>query len=236
MISFLFLRINFIQPLFNSITEKYVIGFSLIICFAITYRVLNHLPILDFRAYKIGDNLMENMTIPDDAPKDLYEYNWEFIDGDEKKTIVTNGEYPNVSWEFVKVETELLEKGYEPSIYDFTIEVNNEDLTDEILNEEKLVIYISYNLDKFSISSIQDMIDSAEKAKELGYKIIGLTASSIEQRDLFLKANNIFFNFYTCDETALKTIVRSNPGAIVLNKGTVVDKKHHKDFSDLNFR
>ena len=236
MISFLFLRINFIQPLFNSITEKYVIGFSLIICFAITYRVLNHLPILDFRAYKIGDNLMENMTIPDDAPKDFYEYNWEFIDGDEKKTIVTNGEYPNVSWEFVKVDTELLEKGYEPSIYDFTIEVNNEDLTDEILNEEKLVIYISYNLDKFSISSIQDMIDSAEKAKELGYKIIGLTASSIEQRDLFLKANNIFFNFYTCDETALKTIVRSNPGAIVLNKGTVVDKKHHKDFSDLNFR
>ena len=47
--------------------------------------------------------------------------------------------------------------------------------------------------------------------------------------------NNLSFEFYTCDETALKTVVRSNPGAIVLKAGNVIDKKHYKDFSYLNF-
>ena len=53
--------------------------------------------------------------------------------------------------------------------------------------------------------------------------------------NIFNKLNNLPFDFYTCDETALKTVVRSNPGAIVLKKGNVIDKKHYKDFSDLNF-
>tara|TARA_Y100000739_G_C20550670_1_gene438077 strand:+ start:189 stop:1286 length:1098 start_codon:yes stop_codon:yes gene_type:complete len=236
MIAFLFFKKDLLKPLLNSSLEKYVIGISIISCFIITYRVLNHLPILDFRAYKIGDNIIQNMTIPDDAPKDIYDYKWEFMDGNEKKIIVTTGEYPDVTWDFIGVETKLIEKGYEPAIYDFTIEINNNDLTKEILNEEKLVIYISYDLQKFSSSAINDMFDSAQKAKENGYKIIGLTASSVEERNSFIKYNNLIFDFYTCDETALKTIVRSNPGAIILNKGTVIDKKHHKDFSDLNFR
>ena len=236
MISFLYCKRNFIKPILKPKIEKYVIIFSIISCILITYCVLNHLPILDFRAYKIGDNLIENMIVPEDSPKDIYEYYWEFMDGNEKKIITTNGEYPDVSWDFVKVETELIEKGYEPLIYDFTIEVNNNDLTLEILNEEKLVIYISYNLQKFSKNSIQKMIVSSKKARQMGYKVIGLTASSVDERNIFTKTNNVLFDFYTCDETALKTIVRSNPGAIVLNKGMVIDKKHHIDFLDLNFK
>ena len=236
MISFLFLKKNLLQPLFNSTVEKYVIGFSIIFCVLITYQVLNHLPILDFRAYKIGDNIIKNMTIPDDAPKDKIEYKWKFMDGNETKIITTNGDYPDVLWDFIDVETKLIEKGYEPLIYDFTIEFNNNDLTKEILNEEKLVIYVSYDIQKFSKGAIKDLIYSANKAKDRGYKVIGLTASSKEERNNFLKNNKLFFEFYTCDETALKTIVRSNPGAIILNEGTVTDKKHYNDFLDLNFK
>ena len=80
------------------------------------------------------------------------------------------------------------------------------------------------------------MIISSKKARQMGYKVIGLTASSVEERNIFVETNNVLFDFYTCDETALKTIVRSNPGAIVLNKGMVIDKKHHIDFLDLNFK
>ena len=136
---------------------------------------------------------------------------------------------------FLTVETKLIQKGYEPSIYDFSIEVNGNNLTDEILIEEKLLIYISYNLEKFSSKAIENMKFSAEKAKNNGFKIIGLTASSVEDRNTFIKTNSLSFEFYTCDETALKTVVRSNPGAIVLKAGNIVDKKHYKDFSDLNF-
>ena len=235
MIAFLFVKKDLVNPIINLNLQKLIIGTSLLVCFYITYFVLNHLPILDFRAYKIGDNIIENMRVPEDAPKDIYEYEWLFSEGDEIKKYITNGEYPNAKGDFLTVETKLIQKGYEPSIYDFSIEVNGNNLTDEILSEEKLLIYISYNLEKFSFKAIENMKFSAEKAKNNGFKIIGLTASSVEDRNIFIKKNNLSFEFYTCDETALKTVVRSNPGAIVLKAGNVVDKKHYKDFSDLNF-
>ena len=235
MIGFLFIKQSMIKPIVNKNSQKFIIVSSLVFCLIITYYVLNHLPILDFRAYKVGDNLLENMTIPEDAPKDLYEYKWKFSEEGDEKTYITNGEYPNVSGDFIDVETKLIKKGYEPSIYDFSIEVNGNNLTNEILSEEKLLIYVSYNIEKFSTNAIEKMNQSAEKAKGKGYKIIGLTASSDEDKANFIKKNNLFFDFYTCDETALKTIVRSNPGAILLKSGDVVDKKHFKDFSDLNF-
>ena len=235
MIAFLFVKKDLVYPIINLNLQKLIIGASLLICFYITYFVLNHLPILDFRAYKIGDNIIENMKVPDDAPVDIYEYEWLFSEGDEIKKYITNGEYPNVKGDFLTVETKLIQKGYEPSIYDFSIEVNGNNLTDEILSEEKLLIYISYNLEKFSSKAIENMKFSAEKAKNNGFKIIGLTASSVEDRNTFIKTNSLSFEFYACDETALKTVVRSNPGAIVLKAGNIVDKKHYKDFSDLNF-
>ena len=98
-----------------------------------------------------------------------------------------------------------------------------------------MLIYISYNIENFSSYAVENLKHSAQKAKNKGYKIIGLTASSIEDRNIFIKENNLSFEFYTCDETALKTVVRSNPGAIVLKAGNVIDKKHYKDFSYLNF-
>ena len=62
------------------------------------------------------------------------------------KKYITNGEYPNAKGDFLAVETKLIQKGYEPSIYDFSIEVNGNNLTDEILSEEKLLIYISFKV------------------------------------------------------------------------------------------
>ena len=235
MIGFIFFKKDMIKPIVAKNTQKIIIGLSLVSCFYITYYVLNHLPILDFRAYKIGDNLIQNMAIPEDAPKDLYEYEWKFKVNGQEKIYVTNGEYPNVSGDFIEVETKLIQKGYEPSIYDFSIEVNGNNLTNEILSQEKLLIYISYNIENFSSNAVENLKLSAQKAKNKGYKIIGLTASSIEDRNIFIKENNLSFEFYTCDETALKTVVRSNPGAIVLKAGNVIDKKHYKDFSYLNF-
>ena len=70
-------------------------------------------------------------------------------------------------------------------------------------------------------------------------ELIQLPNSKLKQilsiKNIFIKENNLSFEFYTCDETALKTVVRSNPGAIVLKAGNVIDKKHYKDFSYLNF-
>ncbi len=97
--------------------------------------MLNHLPVIDFRPYKIGANIEDGMEFPEDAPKAISEYSWKFNSKGEEKVIVTNGEYPDVDGEFIGVETKEIQKGYEPPIHDFTIEQEGEDFTASLMQE-----------------------------------------------------------------------------------------------------
>ena len=73
----------------------------------------------------------------------------------------------------------------------------------------------------------------AKEAIQKGYKVIGLTASGPVEQLQMSEKYDFNFDFYFCDETALKTIVRSNPGILELNKGTVIQKLHWNDLEDL---
>ena len=69
----------------------------------------------------------------------------------------------------------------------------------------------------------------------MGYKVIGMSASDSTFSDQIKNTYNLKFDFYFTDETALKTIVRSNPGVLVLENGTIVQKVHYNDLEDLQF-
>ena len=131
----LVLGIRHIKPLFSSKVNRFLVALSLASCVLFCNYVLNHLPAVDFRPYKIGANIQEGMEIPEDAPKAIYEYAWKFDDNGQEKVIVTNGEYPATSGTFVGVETTEVQAGYEPPVHDFTIEMDGEDFTGEFLTE-----------------------------------------------------------------------------------------------------
>ncbi len=229
----LFFGVKYIKPIFGKLSLTIVSLFSFIFCFGFVYHVLMHLPVKDFRPYKIGDNITQNMTIPDDAPKAVIDYHWKFkVDGEEK-IFTTSGSYPSIEGEYVGVETETIEEGYEAPIHDFSMEREGEDYTEELLNEEKLIVFISYNLAKAEADGLNKLKSVAGLAVKKGYKVIGLTASGPEEQLQMSKQNGLDFNFYFCDETALKTIVRSNPGILELNKGTILQKLHWNDLEDL---
>ncbi|MEL6917739.1 MAG: BT_3928 family protein, partial [Bacteroidota bacterium] len=118
-----------IKSIFGPKTKRIITLIALILCGVFAYYVLNHLPLIDFRPYKIGANIEEGMTVPENAPKAIFEYAWRFKVGNEEKIIVTNGDYPSVEGEFIDVETKEIQKGSEPPIHDFTIEQNGEDFT-----------------------------------------------------------------------------------------------------------
>ena len=219
---------------------KYKIGAifmlgALIACVIFCYHVLNHLPVKDFRPYKIGANIEDGMSIPDDAPKALYEYAWEFTINGEKKIVVTNGDYPTVEGDFVDVKTTQIEEGYEPPIHDFTIEQDGEDFTTALLQEEKLLLVIAYDLAKSKTDAFKEVKKVTEKAVSKGYKVIGMSASGPEKSGKLVNQQGLNFEFYFTDETTLKTIVRSNPAILVLEKGTIREKVHYNDFEDLEF-
>lgn len=226
---------KYITPLVNSKTLMSLLYISFIACVGYVYYVLNHLPVIDFRPYEIGKNIEEGMNTPANAPKAVFEYKWKFNVNGNEEIYVTNGDYPTVDGEFIDVETEEIQAGYEPPVHDFTIEQNGEDFAASLLQEPKLVMVIAYDLRKSNLEVFKEIKAVTDKALKAGYKVIGMSASGPDQTDALKKEYNLAFDFYFTDETTLKTIVRSNPGVLVLEKGTIVQKLHYNDLENLIF-
>ena len=107
-----------ITPIFSKMGRAIIVLLSFFACMLFGVYVLEHLPWLDFRAYKEGSNIAEGMVVPEGAPEAIFEYQWKFnIDGKEE-VITTTGAYPQVDGEFIDYETKLIQEGYEPPVHD----------------------------------------------------------------------------------------------------------------------
>ena len=133
------------------------------------------------------------------------------------------------------METEEIQKGYEPPIHDFTIEQDGQDFTTEFMAEERLVMVIAYDLAKSDLTAFETVKTQTDEAIRNGYKVVGMSASSADLGSAIVGEYGLNFEFYFTDETTLKTIVRSNPAILVVSKGTIVQKEHFNDFGSLKF-
>jgi hypothetical protein len=195
----------------------------------------NHLPIFDFRPYKTGVNIPEAMSIPEGAPQPQYENIFYYKNkntGNIEK--FTEDNYPwedTLNWEFNNLESVLIDKGYEPSIHDFTIETPEGDNIIDffIYDEEYVFMLIAYDLKKSNTKSQQKINKLAEWAMEQGYSFICLTSSLPDDSQKFAQEHQTPYEFFNCDEITLKTIIRSNPGLVVIKDGTILAKYHYND-------
>ena len=92
---------------------------------------------------------------------------------------------------------------------------------------------ISYNLNSTEWNGWPDIKDKTDEALKKGYTVIGLTSSGASEVNELKQKQKLNFDFYTTDETALKTIVRSNPGILRLKKGTIIQKRHWNDTDEI---
>ncbi|MFT7052174.1 MAG: putative membrane protein YphA (DoxX/SURF4 family)/peroxiredoxin [Psychroserpens sp.] len=233
MIIILFIGQRHIKPIFSKFGLTVTALLSFIVCLWFGYHVLMHLPTFDFRAYKIGDNLQENMQLPADAQKSVTDYVWTYKINGEEKTLTDRGRGPKEYDEIIGVDTKLVEEGDVPKIQDFSIESQDEDLTQQFLELDKLVIIVAYSLEKTEVDGMRKFKAMADEAQKKGYTVIGVTASGEAKKKEIRNTYNLDFDFYLCDEKVLKTIVRANPGVVVLEKGTVTQKVHWNDIDDL---
>lgn len=208
-------------------------GMTMVFYFYLVSYSYHHLPIIDFSPYKVGVNIPEAMKIPDGAAKDIYENNLIYKNlktGEEKE--FTEANYPwqdTLNWKFVKMaEQKLIQKGYKPPIHDFRIETpEGEDIKDFFLYDEKgTFVVVAYNLQKSDKEGMKKIAQFAVEAKRKGYNFIALTATSPDNIDAFKAETGADFDFFNTDEITLKTIVRSNPGLLLLKKGTIIGKYH----------
>lgn len=210
-------------------------GISFLAYFVIVFYSFNHLPIFDFRPYKVGVNIPEAMQIPDDAQKEEYKNVFYYRNkntGEVKK--FTEENYPwqdTVNWQYDNVESILVQKGYEPPIHDFTIETpDGENIIDFFMYDENYVfMLVAYNLHKSSTKNQDKINNLAGWAMSEGMAFFCLTSTLPDESRAFADENGAPYEFFNCDEITLKTIIRSNPGLVVLKEGTIVGKWHHND-------
>ena len=211
-------------------------GTIMVIYFSLVLYSYNHLPLFDFSPYKVGVNIPDAMKTPEGAPKAIYENNFIYKNiktGENKK--FTEANYPwkdTLNWKFVKMEDPvLIQKGYTPPIHDFRIETpEGEDIKDFFLYDEKYTfVGIASNLQKSNREGLRKLAELAREAKSKGYNFILLTSTSPDSFEAIKREIGASFDFFNADEITLKTIVRSNPGLIVLKKGTILKKYHYND-------
>ena len=222
------------QIRFVSKTNQWI-AFYFTIVFIITASTLSlyNLPIFDFRPYYIGQNIKKAMEIPKGAKQTTYKTT--FIcekDGVTKEFTENDYPYDDSTWVFKDTHQEILEKGYEPPIHDFSItdEKTGEDLTDSILTKDGYTfLLVAPILERADDSNFGEIDAIYEYAKENGYGFYGLTASTDKAVKHWRDITGAEYPFYTTDGTTLKTIIRSNPGLVLLYKGTIINKWSHND-------
>ena len=182
---------------------------------------------MDFRPYKIGNHLPTLMEYPEDAQPDVYEYSFVYEkDGVEQTFTLENYPKGDSTWTFVRQNSKLIQKGYEPPIHDFEIiNAEGEDLTWDILeSEEPVTLVIMYDLAKADNKQMAK-VETLSLQGELDGAFYILTGSGTDEIISFaLEYPNLNDYICTCDPVTLKTIVRANPGVIVVQRGTVIDK------------
>ncbi|UYW02185.1 DoxX family protein [Flavobacterium agricola] len=228
---------KYIKPVLDNVQALFTIFISYTICLFIAYYVLNHLPITDFRAYKVGTDIAKGMEIPADAPKDEFEmtfvYNINGVDTPiSYNEMMSNGVPEGAT--FVSSESKLIKKGYEAPIHDFSIEKDGQDYTEQVLNQDKVVLYTAYDLTKSDEEALVALNDFTKQAQEKGYQVLALTATNDENIAKIKNNLKLTYDFYFCDGTTIKTIERANPSIVVLNKGVIMDKKHFNDLDQIN--
>ncbi len=235
LILILFKGKRYVTPIFRTPIRNGIVAISFVLCGVLGYWVLNHLPIIDFRAYKVGTNIPKAMEIPENAPKSEYEIKFIYkVNGKEQEFDMTELTNLPEGAEFVDRKEKLIKEGFVPPIQNFTIERDGEDYTEAILQEPKIVLVVAYDLMRSNAKGLEKISEVASLAEKRGYKIVGLTASLEDNYRPVLNRYNVDIPFFTVDGVTLKTIERSNPNFVVLHKGTIMQKVHYNDVEKLN--
>jgi uncharacterized membrane protein YphA (DoxX/SURF4 family) len=234
LILILFFNKTRIKPLFSNNIQNAIALASIVLCGFMGFWVLNHLPLKDFRAFKVGNNIQKGMEIPEGAAKSVVEMVFIYkVNGVDTEFTEKNIESVPKGAVFVDRKDKIIIEGYVPPIHDFVMEKDGSDYKDELLVEPKLMLFVAYDLEKSAIAGMQKLEKLGIQAKAKGYKVIAMTGSGADQIAKTKKQYGFTFDFYFCDAIPLKTIERANPSIIVLEKGTIKQKVHYNDIEDL---
>ena len=227
----IFIQRRRFKTVFSKVQQVGLTASTILIILAFTFYSYHHLPIIDFRPYNIGTHIPEKMKIPEDAPQPEYKTILKYKKNGKIREF-TMDSLPDSTWQWVETKNIQVSEGYTPPIDGFTITtLEGSDITDIVLREKDYTfILIAHDLKEANRSDMEEIKRLSNFCrKNNACSFVALTSSLEEDIEAFREKTGIDFPFYHTDEITLKTIVRSNPGLMLIKQGTILDKWHHND-------
>ena len=220
-------------PLYPKTTEWIVTGAFFLFGISLSSYCYMNLPVIDFRPYKVGTSIPEKMVIPPGMPTDEYETILVYEkNGVKEEFNMKNFPWQDSTWHWVETKQKLIKKGYTPPIHDFTItSLDENDITSEVLSDPGYsFLLVSPELGDANTNALIEADSIAKTCKNKGYNFYCLTSSTM--KDITRTQNKLKpeFSIYLTDNITLKTIVRSNPGLVLIKDGVILGKWSYKNF------
>ncbi len=220
------------ERMFRFVSENnqwIAVNYTVIYIVATSIYSLYLLPRFDFRPYHVGANIREGMEIPEGAKMPRYENTFVMEKNGERREFTLDN-YPDSTWTFVDRKSELVEEGYVPPIHDFTITDNatGDDITQQILDDKGYTfLLVSPHLESADDTNFGDIDQLYEYCQAQKVPFYCLTASGEDAIQHWRDITGAEYPFCMSDETTLKTVIRSNPGLVLIKDGTVIRKWSH---------
>jgi len=211
------------RQIFSAITEWIIITgiIAMVVLFSIGNLI--YLPVVDFLPYKTGVKITDKMIIPDGVAVDKYSTLFIYEkDGIKKKFTLNNYPANDTTWKFIEQKSILMKKGYRPPIHDFSItSMDGTDFTRKVLSYPGYsVLMVTKKLAEAGNKRLTEGFQLGEYCIKNGIGFYILTASGTDE----VKSINNGLDFFSVDETTLKTMIRSNPGYMLLKNGSIMGK------------
>ncbi len=220
---------------FISRTNQWIVlNYSALFILAVSGYSLYYLPQFDFRPYHVGADIRKGMEIPPGAPQPQFETTF-ILEKDGQRKEFTLDNYPDSTWTFIDSKTVQTAEGYVPPIHDFSItrRDNGEDITEQVLADSSYTMLLVAPYLELADDSHLDLINQIyEYAPDNGYPFYCLTASTDRAIERWRDMTGAEYPFCSTDATTLQTVIRSNPGLVLIKSGRVIRKWSHNRLPD----
>jgi uncharacterized membrane protein YphA (DoxX/SURF4 family) len=232
----------------QSAKMEFFLGMGLsIITYAFISYTYGHLPIKDYRPYAEGKNIKDQMKSASElgVTPTKYANVYKLENSETGETMAMNSDeylkqeiWKDKAWKIVYTSPDpiVIERGYEPPIATFNVmDAEDYDIGEELLNDANYsFMVVLYDVGKAKTENLDELNELAQAAEAAGYDFYAMTSSPYEEYEELRHEHSLAFPFHTGDEIFLKTIIRANPGILLMKNGEIIKKWHGNDVPEFS--